>query len=35
VTYPEESDLAVDRAVTATLRCAVTLTRRLGGTVPA
>jgi DNA-binding IclR family transcriptional regulator len=34
VTYPEDADLDVDHAVAATLRCAQTLTRRLGGTVP-
>jgi DNA-binding IclR family transcriptional regulator len=33
VTYPEDADLHVDHAVAATLRCARTLTRRLGGTV--
>jgi DNA-binding IclR family transcriptional regulator len=31
VTYPEDSGLDVDRAVAATLRCASTLTERLGG----
>jgi DNA-binding IclR family transcriptional regulator len=31
VTYPVDADVAVDRTVAATLRCADALTRRLGG----